>query len=189
VREAVDDLSRDNVAATIGHLPEGLRAGKMSMVSRAGRSRGRPRSGYITGPSGEAAAKTPKRYIQHRAFAGRHRPNYYSGPHWLDDGRADGIPYSPVGVVVCVGRGMEGDSRRRDMGKQESRSSRQASTRGIWNGASIPYFRRLVGHILSHRVNLGPHCGMFEPMSDVCSCQSSRGPWGPKSDNLKASRP
>jgi hypothetical protein len=47
-------------------------------------------------------ASFDKKNIQHRAFAGRHRPNYYSGPHWLDDGRADGIPYFPMGVVVCA---------------------------------------------------------------------------------------
>ncbi|KAK1566266.1 uncharacterized protein LY79DRAFT_572383, partial [Colletotrichum navitas] len=41
--------------------------------------------------------------IQHWAFAGRHRPDYYSSPHWLIYGRADGIPSSPVGMVVCDG--------------------------------------------------------------------------------------
>ncbi|KAL0936030.1 hypothetical protein CTRU02_208245 [Colletotrichum truncatum] len=39
--------------------------------------------------------------MQHRAFAGRHRPDYYSGPHRFIDGRADGIPSSPVGMVAC----------------------------------------------------------------------------------------
>ncbi|KAK1854352.1 hypothetical protein CCHR01_02972 [Colletotrichum chrysophilum] len=42
--------------------------------------------------------------MQHQAFAGRLRPNYYSGPHWFIDGRADGIPSSPVGVVACAWR-------------------------------------------------------------------------------------
>ncbi|KAK0382476.1 hypothetical protein CLIM01_00133 [Colletotrichum limetticola] len=39
--------------------------------------------------------------MQHQAFASRHRPDYYSGPHWLVYGRADGIPNSPVGMVAC----------------------------------------------------------------------------------------
>ena len=40
--------------------------------------------------------------IQQRGFAGRHRPNYWSAPYRLDYGRADGIPYFPVGMVVCA---------------------------------------------------------------------------------------
>ncbi|KAH9228520.1 hypothetical protein K456DRAFT_57335 [Colletotrichum gloeosporioides 23] len=53
--------------------------------------------------------KTPKN-IQHWAFAGRHRPDYYSSPHWLIYGRADGIPSFPMGMVVC-GRRRESSSR------------------------------------------------------------------------------
>ncbi|KAK2052507.1 hypothetical protein LY76DRAFT_334925 [Colletotrichum caudatum] len=44
-----------------------------------------------------------EKHMQYQAFAGHHRPNYYSGPHWLGSGKADGIPYFPVGVVVCAG--------------------------------------------------------------------------------------
>ncbi|KAK1994077.1 hypothetical protein LX36DRAFT_223657 [Colletotrichum falcatum] len=42
--------------------------------------------------------------IQHQAFTSRHRPDYYSGPYWLVYGRSDGIPSSPVGMVVCMPR-------------------------------------------------------------------------------------
>lgn len=30
-----------------------------------------------------------------RLFAGRHRSDYYSGGHWLINGRSDGIPSTP----------------------------------------------------------------------------------------------
>src|SRR4051812_37064875 len=46
-----------------------------------------------------------KKNIQHRGFAGGHPPNYWSGPHWLIYGRADGIPSFPVGMVVCINYG------------------------------------------------------------------------------------
>ena len=38
--------------------------------------------------------------VQHPAFAGRHRPNYYSGGPWFNSGRADGIPCFQRPVVV-----------------------------------------------------------------------------------------
>lgn len=48
-----------------------------------------------------------KRNIQHRAFAGRHRPDYYSSGRQFDYGRADGIPYSLAPVVVCASCSVE----------------------------------------------------------------------------------
>ena len=49
-------------------------------------------------------SKHQPKNIQHRGFAGGHPPNYWSGGHWLDPGRADGIPYFPAPMVVCDGR-------------------------------------------------------------------------------------
>ena len=40
--------------------------------------------------------------IQHQAFAGRHRPNYYSGAHGLSYRGADGTRRFLVAMVVCV---------------------------------------------------------------------------------------